>query len=851
MIELISITISLLGVILLLILYSRIRQVSEELKLKKHRSKSEGLADLLNYAAVVDDGIIVNKNGSFMACWIYRGDDNASSTASQREAVSFRINQAISRLGSGWMLHVDAARRPAQNYSRADASEFPDAISEAIDEERRRYFESRGAVYEGFFIATVTYFPPMLAQAKFVELMFDDDAPTPNGKARTRLLIDDFKREVKGIENRLSATLKLDRLMGDRIVQEDGSTITQDSFLRWLQFCVTGINRPVNLPSNPSYIDCLIGGQELVPGVIPKIGKKFIQVVAIDGFPSESGSSPGMLSMLAEMPVEYRWSTRFIFLDEHESVNHLEKFRKKWKQKVRGFMDQVFNTNNGTIDQDAESMVSDSESAIAEIKTRLVAPGYYTSVIVLMDEDRSKLAAAAESAEKLIQRLGFGARIETINNMDAYMGSLPGHGVENVRRPHMHSMNLADLLPTSTNWTGDSHAPCPMYAASAPPLMHCVTAGSSPFRFNLHVGDLGHTVIFGPTRAGKSTKLALIAAQLRRYAGMRIFAFDKGMSMYPICKATGGTHFKIAGDHDKLAFAPLKFLETRSDRAWAMNWIDTILELNGVKTTPGQRNAIAEAILSMHRTQSKTVTDFHSTIQDEQIREALVPYTVLGDMGYLLDAEDDGLELSNFTTFEIGELMGLPKKFALPVLLYLFRRIERSLDGKPTVIILDEAWLMLGDPAFSAKVREWLKTLAKMNVSVIMATQNLSDAVKSGILDVILESCATKVFLPNKDALEEETKALYTRMGLNPRQIQVIAHATPKKEYYMVSAKGRRLYSLELGPLALSFVAVGDPKSLATIQALEQNFGDAWVTEWLAQRGIDFKKYGKLKNETI
>ncbi|EXI89169.1 MAG: conjugal transfer protein TrbE [Candidatus Accumulibacter regalis] len=210
-------------------------------------------------------------------------------------------------------------------------------------------------------------------------------------------------------------------------------------------------NHPLQLPTNPMYLDALIGGQEMWTGVVPKVGRQFIQTVAIEGFPLES--TPGILTALGELPCEYRWSSRFIFMDTHEAVRHLDKFRKKWRQKIRGFFDQVFNTNTGSIDQDAISMVADAEAAIAEVNRGLVAQGYYTSVVVLMDEDRTRLEASARQVEKAINRLGFAARIETINTMDAYLGSLPGHGVENVRRPLINTMNLADLLPTSTIWT--------------------------------------------------------------------------------------------------------------------------------------------------------------------------------------------------------------------------------------------------------------------------------------------------------------------------------------------------------------------------------------------------------------
>lgn len=841
MIETIAITIAGVGTVLLLILFVRIRQVDAELQLKKHRSKDAGLADLLNYASVVDDGVIVGKNGSFIAAWLYRGDDNASSTDEQREMVSFRINQALAGLGSGWMVHVDAVRRPAPNYSAKGSSHFPDAVSAAIDNERRRLFEGLGTMYEGYFVLTLTWFPPLLAQRKFVELMFDDDAIAPDRQARTTGLIEQFKREITAIENRLSSAVKLMRMRGQKVVNEDGSTVTHDDFLSWLQFCITGRHHPILLPSNPVYLDAVIGGQELWGGVVPRIGRNFVQVVAIEGFPLES--TPGLLTALGELPCEYRWSSRFIFMDPHEAVKHLDKFRKKWRQKVRGFFDQVFNTHTGPVDQDALSMVGDAEAAIAEVNSGLVAVGYFTGVVILMDENRDKLEESARLVEKSINRLGFAARIETINTLDAFLGSLPGHGVENVRRPLINTMNLADLLPTSSIWTGHADAPCPLYPPLSPALMHCVTHGATPFRLNLHVRDIGHTFMFGPTGAGKSTHLALIAAQLRRYAGMTLYAFDKGMSLYPLTKAVGGLHFSVAADDDRLAFCPLQFLDTKGDRAWAMEWIDTILALNGVETTPAQRNEIGHAIMSMHRSGARTLSELSVTIQDEAIREAIRQYTVDGTMGHLLDAEEDGLSLADFTTFEIEELMDLGEKYALPVLLYLFRRIERSLKGQPAVIILDEAWLMLGHPAFRAKIREWLKVLRKANCLVLMATQSLSDVANSGILDVIVESTATKIFLPNVYARDQDTAALYRRMGLNARQIEILATAIPKQQYYYVSENGRRLYDLALGPFALAFVGSSDKESVASIKSLEAKFGDQWVHEWLAGKGLNLNDY--------
>ncbi|HBD9317360.1 TPA: conjugal transfer protein TrbE, partial [Legionella pneumophila] len=697
MIEFITFLISITGLLLLGTLFSTARMKSRKYHVKKHRSHTAGLVDLLNYAAVVDDGVIIGKNGSFMAAWLYQGEDIANTTDEAREVMAFRINQAMSSMGNGWMIHVDAIRRAAPGYSECSASYFPDLVSKAVDEERRQYFESIGALYEGYFVITLTWYPPVLAQKRFVELMFDDSGEKLNHKEKTHQLIETFKQACRNFESRMSAAIHLERL-GSEILINENHKVTQDNFLRHIQYCVTGINHPVNLPKNPIYLDAFIGGQELIPGITPKIGRKFIQCVAIEGFPMES--YPGILTLLTQLPVEYRWNSRFIFMDPHEAVAHFTKFRKKWKQKVRGFFDQMFNTSSGIVDEDALSMVNDAQAAIAETNSGMVGQGYYTSVVVLMDDDRTQVEKAALFIEKNINALGFSARTETINTMDAFMGSLPGHGVENIRKPLINTMNLADLLPTSSIWAGENKAPSPLFPPHSPPLMYCVTSGNAPFRLNLHVRDLGHGIMFGPTRSGKSTHLGILALSWRRYKDARIYSFDKGMSMYPTCKATGGEHFTIADKDSRLAFAPLQFLETKADRAWAMEWIDTILALNGLNTTPAQRNEIGHAILSMHQSGSKTLSEFVMTIQDEPIRETLKQYTIDGLMGHLLDAESDGLGLSSFMTFEIEHLMGLGEKFALPVLLYLFRRIETSLDGRPTLILLDEAWLMLAHPVF-------------------------------------------------------------------------------------------------------------------------------------------------------
>ena len=722
--------------------------------LKQFRNSKPSFSDLLPYAGLVADGIILLKDGSLMAGWYFAGPDSESSTNIERNEVSRQINAVLSRLGSGWMIQVEAVRVPTTAYPAREACHFPDPVTRAIDEERRAHFMAERGHYESQHALILTYRPPEPRRSAMARYVYSDKASRSE----------------------------------------------------------TYANRVLNT---------------------------FQSSIREDGFPAES--FPGTLNSLDLMPLTYRWSSRFMFLDDQEAKQKLERTRKKWQQKVRPFFDQLFQTQSSSVDQDAMTMVAETEDAIAAASSQLVAYGYYTPVIVMFDTDEARLRDQAEAVRRLIQAEGFGARIETLNATEAYLGSLPGNTYANIREPLINTSNLADLIPVNSVWAGSAVAPCPFYPPNAPPLMQ-VASGSSPFRLNLHVDDVGHTLIFGPTGSGKSTLLALIAAQFRRYEAAQIFAFDKGKSLYPLTKAAGGDHYEIGAGEGALAFCPLAELSTDGDRAWAAEWVETLVSMQGVTITPDHRNAIARQIALMAEARGRSLSDFVSGVQMREIKTALHHYTVDGPMGQLLDAEADGLQLETFQTFEVEELMNMGERNLVPVLLYLFRRIEMRLTGNPSLIILDEAWLMLGHATFRDKIREWLKVLRKANCAVVLATQSISDAEQSGIIDVLKESCPTKICLPNGAAREPGTREFYERIGFNERQIEIVATAIPKREYYVASPEGRRLFDMTLGPVALAFVGASGRQDLKHINELSQQHGPEWPIHWLRTRGVDNAK---------
>jgi len=467
-----------------------------------------------------------------------------------------------------------------------------------------------------------------------------------------------------------------------------------------------------------------------------------------------------------------------------------------------------------------------------------------------MDRDRAVLTENGRTIVRAIQREGFTARVETINTLEAWHGSLPSHPVPNVRRPLIHTEHLAHLLPLASLWTGRDVNPCPFYPPDSPPLLYAATSGATPMRVNLHVGDVGHTLVFGPIGSGKTVLLATVAIQALRYPGVVIWSFDYKRGMLATVKACGGQHYDIAREGGP-AFCPLGELDGDGDLAWAEDWIASCFELQtGHAPTPGQRDAIHRAMLLLQADKfpgARSLTHFVKTLQDEDMRGALRYYTLEGALGSMLDAESDSIAYGRFMAFEMEDLLALKEQAAIPVLLYLFRRFEKSLRGQPTYLILDEAWVVLGHPVFRAKLATWLRILRSKNCAVIMATQILSDANKSGILDVLLESCPTKVFLPNEEA---ETggaagvpgpRDFYEAMGLNEKQIGIIRHAVKKRHYYLVQPEGRRLFELNLGPVALAFSGATSENAVAEVNQFERTYGERWALAWLDAKGVNYE----------
>ncbi|MBC9250910.1 conjugal transfer protein TrbE [Pseudomonas alcaligenes] len=791
------------------------------LNLAEYRQRPALLADWLPWAGLVAPGVVLNKDGSFQRTARFRGPDLDSATQGELMATTARLNNALRRLGAGWALFVEAERCPAAGYPHSD---FPEPLSWLVDEERRATFEESGNHFESRYHFTLQYLPPEESHARAAKLIYENTS-TAGVDWHERLT--GFIAESERIFDLLVGVMpEIDWL-------DDGETLS------YLHATVSTRRYCIRVPEVPFHLDTLLADVPLLGGLAPMLGDTHLRMVTVRGFPTSTW--PGILDDLNRLGFSYRWSTRFICLDKAEAEQELGRLRRQWFAKRKSVLallrETLFQQESPLVDTDASNKAADADAALQALGSDQVAFGFLTATVTVLDRDADLADEKLRRVERVIQGRGFVTIPERLNSVEAWLSSIPGNAYANVRQPIVSTLNLAHLMPVSAVWAGperNTHL-------DGPPLIVTRTEGATPFRLVTHIGDVGHTLVVGPTGMGKSVLLATLALQFRRYSGSRIFAFDMGRSMRATVLGLGGEHYDLGAD-GAIAFQPLARIDEEGCRTWAAEWVEGRLLHEGVAVGPDEKAAIWSALGSLAGApvEQRTLTGLSVLLQSNSLRQALAPYVLGGAHGKLLDADLDYLGLADVQCFEMEELMH-SKAAVLAVLGYLFARLEERFDGAPTLLILDESWLFLDDPVFAARIRQWLKTLRKKNVSVIFATQSLADIKDSSIAPAIIESCACRIFLPCPQATEPQIRAIYEGFGLNGRQIEIVATAQPKRDYYYQSRAGNRLFDLDLGPVALAFASASRPQDQRAIDSVLRDAGvPGFAAAWLRHRGLDW-----------
>lgn len=790
------------------------------------------LSDLLPWGTIVhgpQPTVLRNKDATFMCTLSYRGEDVAMLNAATRAVYLHRLNAVLMRLGTGWGLLADEWHEVTTDYP---TSAWTNPVPCFVDAARRALFES-GVLYESELFLTLCWRPQQTTKARWYDHWFQSQSVDHGDQTRQDLqaFVHAVTRWSDGLTSLFPAWHWLD----------------PDETLTYLHRYVSWDRHQVRMPELATHLASRLASTNFLPGHTPQLGDvipgsqplrlaKYLRPLDIQQWPQgkpEDGGGLGIEVPLAlqQLPFPYRFTVRYIPLDKADAERTLRDYMRHWgtlmKEAWPWWMAAPFPT-------EAPAHQASLEGGLINLLAGEVRHGYITPTVLVWADTEEELATRERAVAKALQDKGMIVAKEHVNACQAWLGMQPGDLVHNIRAPLLPSLAMAFLLPHASVWAGeeqDRHL-------NGPPLL-TVSSDGTPFRFVLHQQDLGHCLLVGPSGNGKSGKLGLMAMQALRYPGARNICFDKDEGLLVATGLAGGAHYHLGGA-TSIGLQPLgRVSETEQERRWAWEWLVKLFEAERLSPTPEEKEEIWQAILRLANVPQamRTMTGFAELLQVQRLKRGLAGFCQGGRYAFF-DATEDSFSFdTHWVTFEMREILDQPGALH-HALRYKFHRIESLFDGSPIFIWLDEVKPLLTDEIMGSEIMDWIKERRKFNVSVILATQELSDVAQTKAWQAVLANCPTKIFLANPNALSSEVMPYYQACGLSDTHIAIIARATPLQDYFYASPHGNRLYQLRLGEVERLLCAASKQDERTAFKVLMQEAQkEPLPAAWLRSRG--------------
>ena len=490
---------------------------------------------------------------------------------------------------------------------------------------------------------------------------------------------------------------------------------------------------------------------------------KYAGVVSIKEY--RPSTHAGVFDGFMQMPFELIISQSFSFIDRMIAIGSMQLQQRRLIQSEDVAVSQI-----GEIDQALDSAMSGE-----------FAFGNHHCTVTCIETSLKALENALSMSIVEMANVGITAVREKINLEPAYWASLPGNAAYAARKSTVNTLNIAGFASFHNYPSGNR---VNNHWGDATTVFH--TVSGTPFFFSFHVRDVGHTMIIGPTGAGKTVLLNFLCAQAQKFKG-RLFFFDKDRGAEIFLRGIKGTYITPDAAQES-GFNPFQLEDSSDNRAFLVDFLKTLASYDGEKLTPDDLDKINEAVVGNYKLpfdqrRLRNIAAFMGIGGPGSLASRMSMWHSDGSHARLFDNEDDDIDFDHnrIFGFEMGEM--LKDKYSIgPTLLYLFHRIQRSLDGKPTMIVLDEAWALIDNPIFAPKIKDWLKTLRKLNTCVIFATQSVEDAAKSSISDTLVQQTATQIFLPNLKATDVYRQVFM----LSEREFSLVKTTDPASRFFLM-----------------------------------------------------------------
>lgn len=799
------------------------------LQISKYQTKKQSYADkevnssnFIPYACHYNSRAILTKNKELMQ--VIKVGGFSFETADDEDV---DIKKSILNLlfkgfqTGGFLLYFHTFRRKADPLDEEVSSTDPyitrpKSFSDYVTQEWDKKYSGKQAFINELYISVIKR--PDSRGAAVVEHLIKKFKATADKRAWEEDIRDSFE-ELEEATGRMLSTLRdyNPELLGVK-VKENGAFCEILEFLGKLVNC--GSSSPMLVPTTS--IDKHLPINRLY------FGSKAIEIRGGDrsrmaGILSikEYGptSSAGIIDSFLQMPFELIISQSFNFANRQVAISKMQLQQNRMVQ----------------AEDKAVSQIAEINQALDMAMSGDIAFGDHHLTVLCINDNLKSLESSISMASVEMQNAGVQPVREKVNMEPAYWAQLPGNDSFIVRKATVNSLNLAAFAPLHNypigqakgNHWGDSVA------------VFDTTSGT-PYHFNFHLRDVGHSLIIGPTGAGKTVLMNFLCAMSQKFK-CRMFFFDKDRGAEIFIRALGGVHTTI--DPSKRSnFNPFQLPDNGPNRTFLLDLLKLLVTVNGEEISAEDIMALTQAVAGNYKLAKKdrtlsNIVPFLGIAGPGTIATRIAMWHSNGSHANVFDNPTDALDLNTDRVFgfEMAEL--LKDTICLgPVLLYIFHRINLSLDGTATMIVLDEAWALIDNPIFAPRIKDWLKVLRKLNTFVIFATQSVEDASKSEISDTLVQQTATQIFLPNLKA----TSAYRDVFMLTEREFTLIKTTDPGSRYFLIKQGPSAVVArIDLsGMTDIINVLSGRTETVLIVDKLRKKYGenpDKWLHHFYDQ----------------
>lgn len=767
----------------------------------------------LPYARHVTDRIVALDNGALMIC--YRLDGASFETADVRDLNDWhgKLNNAWRNLASDRLaVWHHLVRREAHGYPKG---QFRSAFARDLDTAYAARMSGQRLFVNELFL-TLVLRPGQDAADKAQAFL-----SRLGGKTQVVETEADAIRQLEDAGRDLEQYLGRYRPTPMGLYDHQGLQFSEP--LELLRLVLTGERERVPLVrghlGDAIYAARVIFGREALE-IRGAASERYAGMFGIKEYPAST--RPGLWDGLLSARFAFAASQSFTFLS---------------KTAARAVMERKQNQMVSGRDR-ARSQLTGLDTALDDLISNRFVMGEHQASVLVYGASPRELADHLSATRAVLADSGLVVAREDLALEAAFWAQFPGNFKTRVRPAAINSRNFASLAPFHTHPVGKSSG---NHWGPAVALLR--TSAGSPFYFNFHVEETGHTFMCGPTGSGKTVVQNFLLAQLEKFGARHVF-IDKDRGSEIFVRASGGVYLAFKPGQPT-GFAPLKALaDTPANRNFLSDLIRHLVKPEDRGLTPAESRAIEEAIAAMAPmpAERRSLSALRSLLGQRDaagIGARLERWCRGGPLGWVLDNDTDALSLdARFLGFDMTHVLDHPE-IRTPIMMYLFQRLTALVDGRRLVVDIDEFWKALGDEAFRGLAQDGLNTYRKQNAFMVFATLSPAEALASPIAHTILEQCKTKIFLPNPQAAERD----YVQgFGLTRREYELVRSELSPEQHRFLIKQGANSVVVELDLKDLDdelAILSGRTETVQLLDRLRARLGDdyaAWSAPFHLER---------------